>query len=817
MSRNRESSKNTLDRVAEAIRNETHDPAIEAAAADRVRRNLGLPEHRTEAPAGRIERCEGFRSRIPALLAGSLPPAEALLVEDHTRSCVPCRRALIEARVGAQPAAVRLPVQDRRVMRRVAAVAAVVTLAVAGWLVRDRMPVAPESLTVVEAGGGLWRMDGAVATALRPGEAVSEEVPIRTERGAGAVVRMADGSRVELRNGSEMRVSRKRDGATVHLARGSVIVEAAPQGRGRLHVATGDALATVRGTVFTVHNGLGGSRVSVLEGSVAVSAGGTERALGPGEQFATGSARPVPIVDEVSWSVDPARYETLLAEIAALRSDLSASVRGPAPRTASRLLHLVPADTAVYLAVPNLAEAIDQAASVFRSHLDKSPALREWWVSRIGSADAEAKLEEALARMREVGSVLGDEIVVAFRAAPEGGILPPLLLAEVRDAAALSAILEREKANADPEFAVRVEGDLAVAGPRIPVAGFRAAPAPIELSPFRARLAEAYADGAGWVFGADLEALRGSAEAPAPAVLLGVRQVIAERTEVGGRTRTGGRLVLAEGGGGLASWLGSPGPMAALEYFSPEATAAASVLVRSPRQALAELFERVAGENPEFPRHLDTFRAETGLDPLEDLARPLGQEFAIALDGPALPVPSWKLILEVYDPLAVENALEVLVTRLNESARERGETVTLRIHLIENGGRIFRSIAAEGRREAAWFVFDRGYLVAGPSRAVVEDALARRASGAHLASSPRFLRAIAEGGRSEFTAIAWERLAGLRDAIPVPAAKALLEGDANGRLLTVRAEAGRIEFAMDDDGTLGTDLGSILSMIAAGP
>ena len=33
-----------------------------------------------------------------------------------------------------------------------------------------------------------------------------------------------------------------------------------------------------------------------------------------------------------------------------------------------------------------------------------------------------------------------------------------------------------------------------------------------------------------------------------------------------------------------------------------------------------------------------------------DLAASLGGEFALALDGPLMPVPSWKLVSEVYDP-----------------------------------------------------------------------------------------------------------------------------------------------------------------------
>src|SRR5262249_58730074 len=73
------------------------------------------PPARTPPPAvpipaaGPLKGCEDFQAQIPAFLAGTLPPARALLVEDHTRSCIACRRALKEARSGEK--AVAAPVQ----------------------------------------------------------------------------------------------------------------------------------------------------------------------------------------------------------------------------------------------------------------------------------------------------------------------------------------------------------------------------------------------------------------------------------------------------------------------------------------------------------------------------------------------------------------------------------------------------------------------------------------------------------------------------------------------------------------------------------
>ena len=52
-----------------------------------------------------------------------------------------------------------------------------------------------------------------------------------------------------------------------------------------------------------------------------------------------------------------------------------------------------------------------------------------------------------------------------------------------------------------------------------------------------------------------------------------------------------------------------------------------------------------------------------------DLADTLGGEFTIALDGPILPTPSWKIVAEVKDPGRLQSTIQQLVTDINDHVK----------------------------------------------------------------------------------------------------------------------------------------------------
>jgi hypothetical protein len=272
--------------------------------------------------------------------------------------------------------------------------------------------------------GELYRLpEGAV----KVGAAIGEGEVVRTGPASRAVLRLADGSLVEVNERSELFVRAAWTGQTVHLERGDVIVQAARQHRGRLRVETRDSVASVKGTVFAVSSGISGSLVSVIEGSVEVAQPGGEVLLAPGQQASSNPAvQTMSVSQAVAWSPDAERYLALLGDFAKLEKQIAA-IPSAALRTEARLLRYLPSNVIVYGAVPNLTDTIQQALALADQQAAESEPFREWWNSAAGQ-----DLRELVNRMRSITPMLGEEIAYATAlTAPGARDQVSVLLAEV--------------------------------------------------------------------------------------------------------------------------------------------------------------------------------------------------------------------------------------------------------------------------------------------------------------------------------------------------------------------------------------------------
>ena len=446
-------SEEVLDKVTAEIRNEKVDSAVVSAAADRVwaRVSAAAGEAEFQMPAiERIEGCADFQSLIPAYLAGKLSEARSLLLVDHTHECIPCRKAMKEARSRRTPFA-KAPVKAKRyslqpvVLRWGIAAAVVIGFGLLAVPFMQRYwPYGEFDATVQAAEGQVFQVADARTSAVSTGAKLQKGEKVRTAKDAHAIVRLGDGSLIEMKERSELYLTKTGQGTTIHLDRGNIVVEAAKQKDGKLFVETGDSLVSVTGTVFSVNNGTKGSRVSVIEGEVNLNHAGSDRVLRPGEQATTSPAiATIPIKDEVAWSKNANHYAAVLNGLATLNHELR-GVSQPGVRNSTHLLDMMPENTVVYAALPNLSDTITESHRIIQERISQNAALREWWEKE--QSGRAQNMDRVVETIRQFGSFLGDEIAVSVSMDAEGKPGDPLVLAELKNSTGLREFIEQQVA-----------------------------------------------------------------------------------------------------------------------------------------------------------------------------------------------------------------------------------------------------------------------------------------------------------------------------------------------------------------------------------
>ncbi len=820
-----------LDRAASQIAAGRPGAAEASAAAARVWERLADDSAGAAAQAAEVDEirgCEDYQALIPAYLADALPEARKLLLEDHTRECVPCRRALKTAREGS-PAPARTwqqaeaaPAPSWRSYKVWALAAALIAgIGIAQFLVREMVPFGGGTSAVVQTvDGDLFRIAGTSHLPIAEGDALREGDTFRTGRVGSAVVRLNDGSLLEIRQRSELRLEDSRRGTTIDLERGSVIVQAADQRQRHLYVATEDCLVSVTGTIFSVNHGTKGSRVSVIEGEVKVAHSGEETVLEPGQQVATHvNLGVVAVADEIAWSRDVDHYLDLLQEFSQLRRELQQNVSRPGLRYDSRLLDLVPENAVFYAAVPNLAESIGETHRVIQESLDDNQLLSEWWQTQ-GAEQFAPHVDEIVSKLSDFGEFLGEELAVAGFSAGPGEFGGPLVLAEIVDPAGLRDFIERQIADyghggdhdnlvfVEDPFAIPGGGDrlllwladdLAVASPdaaeiaRVAGIKLRGDDNPFTGSEFYAEIKQLYEDGAEFIVAADLEGVMATQMAGEPGEemqrferlgFLDVRHLLLEQKQLGTKTHHRASLTFSEARRGLASWLAAPAPMGALDFVSPDAQMVGAFVFQDPVRLIDDLYALMDGESDFDP--LAEFETRHGFSLRDDVAASLGGEFAIALDGPILPEPSWKVVLEVYDPARLQWTLEEGVAELNARLSQEGLP---QVSLLQEevGGRAFYTVETE--KLDVHYTFEDGYMVLGPSRTLLDRAIRFRDSGYSITDSSRFTALLPADGRNNFSALIYQDLSSVMSSVAEGLAKGQLTDEQRGTLEGLQAES----------------------------
>ncbi len=192
-----------------------------------------------------------------------------------------------------------------------------------------------------------------------------------------------------------------------------------------------------------------------------------------------------------------------------------------------------------------------------------------------------------------------------------------------------------------------------------------------------------------------------------------------------------------------------------------------------------------------------------------------------------IPVPSWKLIAEVYDPAAAQNALRDAVAQYNAQALKPGEK-PLASSQESFEGRVYYTIAVPdaGPIMEFHYTFADGYLIAGPSRAVIVRAMQIKQSGNTLLRSSKVMALMPRDRYTNFSLVFYQNIAAspladlLQSFAPAVGRGAGAEGGRGGKvgsalaslkpsLIAAYAEPERITFAANGD-LLGPALANLM-------
>lgn len=241
---------------------------------------------------------------------------------------------------------------------------------------------------------------------------------------------------------------------------------------------------------------------------------------------------------------------------------------------------------------------------------------------------------------------------------------------------------------------------------------------------------------------------------------MNLRHFVVEQKQTGGKTLSRAALTFSEPNRGIASWLAAPGSMGALDFISPTANVVAAFVVKKPELLVDDLLGFLETVKPDVRRQMQEIEKSQGFSLRNDFAQPLGGEFAFAVDGPIFPTPSWKIVLEVYDAAKLQETFERAVEKLNQFSALHGKGKLI----LENttaGDRTFYSIKSPDAGLEVHYIYANGYLVAAPSRALLEQSLKNRDAGNTLVRSSRFMSALPVDGNTNFSAVLYHDLAPL--------------------------------------------------------
>ena len=285
---------------------------------------------------------------------------------------------------------------------------------------------------------------------------------------------------------------------------------------------------------------------------------------------------------------------------------------------------------------------------------------------------------------------------------------------------------------------------------------------------FGKQIAASYDRGAGIILAADLHQMMANAQAqvamhsgPRAAEMANsgiqeVRYLIAEHRESNGMPQNHLNLQFSGTRERVASWLAAPAPIGSLDFVSTNAAVAIAGLTKDPKAIADDIIAMtVKGTGSSG---FDEANSKLQINVRDDLMANLGGDFLVALDGPVLPTPSWKAVIEVNDSKQLEYTLERLAQAINNQEQGPNSHKVAIDPTDANGQRFYAVRDVTSGSEVANYTFSDGYMIVAPTRALLMDALKTHASGNSLGRSAGFRALLPKDQNENYSAVAYQNL-----------------------------------------------------------
>ena len=202
---------------------------------------------------------------------------------------------------------------------------------------------------------------------------------------------------------------------------------------------------------------------------------------------------------------------------------------------------------------------------------------------------------------------------------------------------------------------------------------------------------------------------------------------------------------------GAAAWLAKPAPLGSLEFVSPKALLAGTLLLSNFSKIFDDVKDLSGPANSNAFAGIAAGEKALNLNLKDDLLSLLTGELTVELDSIAPPQPAWKAILKVSDTARMQKTLATLFT-----------AAQLRPEKSEDAGVTSYSLQVPSGKTPTQinYAFVDGYLLIASGPEALAEAVRLHSSGESLARSQKFLAALPPGHTLSASALMYQNPVG---------------------------------------------------------